>query len=181
MDGLIVLLIIFGVISRISKSNKKKKATEAQRKAEKLSSAQPKPDAAKIPYTREEWAQFLKEDGTPKAKAQPKPAVKQEDVVKVVAAALQKQKAQAIQQRAAAPSREATGSIALDPRQSVEGETEAEHAEHRRRAEAEEALRDSAQEARSAVAAMNLQALRSAIVMKEILDKPVSLRPRGRR
>lgn len=182
MDGLIVLLIIFGVISRISKSNKnKKKATEAQRKAEKPSSAQPKPDAAKIPYAREEWAQFLKEDGTPKAKAQPKPAAKPEDMVKVVAAVLQKRKAQVAQQRAAAPLREATGSIVLDPRQGVEGETEAEHAAHRRRAEAEEALRDSAQEARSAVAAMNLQALRSAVVMKEILDKPVSLRPRCRR
>ena len=182
MDGLIVLLIIISVISSIGKSNKKKKkATEAQRKAEKPSSAQSKPDAAKIPYTREEWSQFLKEEGTPKAKAQPKPAAKPEDMVKVVAAVLQKRKAQAAQQRAAAPLREATGSIVLDPRQGVEGETEAEHAVHRRRAEAEEALRDSAQEARSAVAAMNLQALRSAVVMKEILDKPVSLRPRCRR
>ena len=77
--------------------------------------------------------------------------------------------------------REATGSIAPDPRQGVEGETEAEHAAHRLRAEAAEALRDRAEENRQALAAMNLQALRSAVVMKEILDKPVSLRPRGRR
>ena len=183
LDGLIVLLIIIGVVSSISKSGKKKKkAAEAQRKAERPASAQPKAGATKIPYTREEWAQFLKEEGVPEPKAQPKPAAaKLEDVAKATAAILQKRRAQSAQQGVAAPAREAAGSIAPDPRQGVEGETEAEHAAHRLRAEAAEALRDRAEETRQALAAMNLQALRSAVVMKEILDKPVSLRPRGRR
>ena len=182
LDGLIALLIIIGVVTSISKSSKKKKATEAQKRAEKPSPAQPKAGATKIPYTREEWAQFLKEEGVPEPKAQPKPAAaKLEDVAKVSAAILQKRRAQAAQQGVAAPACEAAGSIAPDPRQGVEGETEAEHAAHRLRAEAAEALRDRAEETRQALAAMNLQALRSAVVMKEILDKPVSLRPRGRR
>ena len=92
MDGLIVLLIIIGVISSISKSNKKKKkAAEAQRKAEKPSSAQSKPDAAKIPYTREEWAAFLKEEGVPEAVVQPKPAT-----AKAAAPAPKKRRAKAV-------------------------------------------------------------------------------------
>ena len=62
MDGLIVLLIIIGVVTSISKSSKKKKAAEAQRKAEKPAPAQPKAGAVKIPYTREEWAEFLKRE-----------------------------------------------------------------------------------------------------------------------
>ena len=194
LDGLIVLLIIIGVVSSISKSGKKKKkAAEAQKKAEKSASAQPKAGATKIPYTREEWAQFLKEEGVPETRAQinsaaaktqeaAKPtAAKPEDVARVATAILQKRKAQAAQPSVAAPVREAAGSIALDPTQGIEGETEAEHAAHRLRAEAAQALRDSAEETRQALAAMNLQTLRSAVVMKEILDKPVSLRPRGRR
>ena len=181
LDGLIVLLIIIGVVTSISKSNKKKKAAEAQRKAEVPSPAQPKAGTSKIPYTREEWEQFLKEEGVPKPKAQPKPAAaKPEDVAKVAAAAPQKRKASAPQMNVAAPVHEATGSIALDPRQSIEGETEAEHAAHRLRAKREDMRIGVERAAEQALAEVNLQTLPSAVVMKEILDKPVSLRPRRR-
>ena len=181
LDGLIVLLIIIGVVTSISKSGKKKKAAEAQKKAAKAFPAQPKAGTTKIPYTREEWEQFLKEEDIPKPKAQPKPAAaKPEDVAKAAAAVLQKRRAQAAQQNVAAPVREASGSIALDPKQSVEGETEAEHAAHRLRAKQEEQRIHVERAAEQALAEVNLQTLRSAVVMKEILDKPVSLRPRRR-
>ena len=181
MDGLIVLLIIIGVVTSISKSNKKKKAAGAQRKVEQPSPAQPKAGTTKIPYTREEWEQFLKEEDIPRPKAQPKPAAaKPEDGAKAAAAVLQKRRAQAAQQNVAAPVCEVSGSIALDPKQSVEGETEAEHAAHRLRAKQEEQRIHVERAAEQALAEVNLQTLRSAVVMKEILDKPVSLRPRRR-
>ena len=73
-----------------------------------------------------------------------------------------------------------TGSIAPNSLQSVEGETEAEHAAHRLRAAQEEQRIHIERAAEQAQMEVNLQALRSAVVMKEILDKPVSLRPRRR-
>ena len=85
VDGLIAVLIIIGLVTSISKSGKKKNAAAAQKRAEAPSPAQPKPSAVKIPYTREEWEQFLKEEGIPKPKAQPKPAAaKPEDVAKAL-------------------------------------------------------------------------------------------------
>ncbi|MDO5323094.1 MAG: hypothetical protein Q4G06_03685 [Clostridia bacterium] len=176
MDGLIALLIIIGVVTSISKSGKKKKAAEAQRKAEKPSPAQPKASATKIPYTREEWEQFLA-DAEGEAAAKPAPAKKA-----AAKPAAQKRKVSAPQMNVAAPAPAAmsTGSIALDPKQSVEGETEAEHAVHRLRAAQEDMRIGVERAAEQAFAEVNLQALRSAVVMKEILDKPVSLRPRRR-
>ena len=175
MDGLIALLIIIGVVTSISKSSKKKKATEAQKRAEKPSPAQPKAGATKIPYTREEWAAFLKEEGVPEAVVQPKPAA-----AKAAAPAPKKRRAKAVQSVADAPNAASTGPIAPDPRQGVEGETEAEHAAHRLRAEREEARIQVEHAAEQVQTEINLQTLRSAVVMKEILDKPVSLRPRRR-
>ena len=177
MDGLIALLIIIGVVTSISKSSKKKKAAEAQRKAERPSPAQPKASTTKIPYTREEWAQFLAEAES-EAAAKPVTPKKAEAKPATPKAAPQKREAQAVPQSVAAPV--STGSIALDPKQSVEGETEAEHAAHRLRAEREEARIQVERAAEQVQTEINLQTLRSAVVMKEILDKPVSLRPRRR-
>ena len=182
LDGLIALLIIIGIVTSISKSSKKKKAAEAQRKAERPAPAQPKAGAVKIPYTREEWAEFLKEEGVPEAVVQPKPTAQPEKAVKAAAPATQKRRAKVVQAVAAAPkpAPATTGSIALDPRQGVEGETEAEHAAHRLRAEREEARIQIERAAEQVQTEVNLQTLRRAVVMKEILDKPVSLRPRRR-
>ena len=181
LDGLIALLIIIGVVTSISKSSKKKKATEAQKRAEKPSPAQPKAGATKIPYTREEWEQFLA-DAEGEAAAKPAPAMKAAAKPAAPKPAPQKRKASAPQMNVAAPAPAAmsTGSIALDPRQSVEGETEAEHAAHRLRAAQEDMRIGVERAAEQALAEVNLQTLRSAVVMKEILDKPVSLRPRRR-
>ena len=174
MDGLIVLLIVIGVIARISKSNKKKKAAEAARRQEQ---------AEKIPYSREEWDAYLKAEGIParpKAKAKPAAAVPTAPAKPVKAQA--KPAAQPVKAAAApipaTPSAPGTGSIRMDPSQGVEGETVAEHSMHRQRAAQAEAQAQIEQEALQALRAANLQALRNAVVMKEILDKPVALRPR---
>ena len=181
LDGLIVLLIIIGVVTSISKSNKKKKAAAAQKRAEVPSPAQQKAGPTKIPYTREEWEQFLA-DAEGEAAAKPAPAKKAAAKPAAPKPAPQKRKANAPQMNVAAPAPAAmsTGSIALDPRQSVEGETEAEHAAHRLRAAQEDMRIGVERAAEQALAEVNLQTLRSAVVMKEILDKPVSLRPRRR-
>lgn len=177
LDGLIALLIIIGLVTSISKSNKKKKAAQAQKAAKPAAQA----GEVRIPYTREEWAQFLEQEHIPKPKAPPKPAAaKPEDVAKVAAAVLEKHRAQAAQRSVPTPAPAPSGSIAVDANQGVEGETEAEHAAHRMRAARAEARRRSECAEAQAVAQVNLQALRSAVVMKEILDKPVSLRPRRR-
>ena len=173
MDGLIAVLIIIGLVTSIGKSSKKKKAAGAQKSAESPAPAQPKASTTKIPYTREEWAQFLKEaevEAPAPGKAEP------------ARAATQKRRAKAVQRPVSAPVSAAAsaGSIALDSLQSVEGETEAEHAAHRLRTEREEERIQVERAAAQALAEVNLQTLRSAVVMKEILDKPVSLRPRRR-
>lgn len=191
LDGLIALLIIIGIVTSISKSSKKKKAAQAQRKAERPSPAQPKASTTKIPYTREEWEAFLADaDGEAAAepaapkKAEAKPAAKPENATKAAVAAPQKRRAQSVQQSVSAPAPKAAsaggGSIALDPMQGVEGEPEAEHAAHRLRAAREDARIQIERAAEQAQTEVNLQTLRSAVVMKEILDKPVSLRPRRR-
>ena len=173
MDGLIMLLIVIGVIARISKSNKKK-AAEAARRQEQ---------AEKIPYSREEWDAYLKAEGIParpKANAKPAAAVPTAPAKPVKAQA--KPAAQPVKAAAApipaTPSAPGTGSIRMDPNQGVEGETVAEHSMHRQRAAQAEAQAQIEQEALQALRAANLQALRNAVVMKEILDKPVALRPR---
>ena len=173
MDGLIVLLIVIGVIARISKSNKKKAAEAARRQEQD----------EKIPYSREEWDAYLKAEGIParpKAKAKPAAAVPTAPAKPVKAQA--KPAAQPVKAAAApipaTPSAPGTGSIRMDPNQGVEGETVAEHSMHRQRAAQAEAQAQIEQEALQALRAANLQALRNAVVMKEILDKPVALRPR---
>ena len=173
MDGLIVLLIVIGVIARISKSNKKKAAEAARRQEQD----------EKIPYSREEWDAYLKAEGIParpKAKAKPVAAVPTAPAKPVKAQA--KPAAQPVKAAAApipaTPSAPGTGSIRMDPSQGVEGETVAEHSMHRQRAAQAEAQAQIEQEALQALRAANLQALRNAVVMKEILDKPVALRPR---
>ena len=183
LDGLIAVLIIIGLVSSISKAAKKKKKDDgAQRTSERPSPTQPRPSATKIPYTREEWAEFLKEEGVPEAVVQPKSAAQPEKAVQAASPAPKKRREKAVQRGVSAPKAApaATGSIAPDPMQSVEGETEAEHAAHRLRAEREEERIRIERAAEQVLTEVNLQTLRSAVVMKEILDKPVSLRPRRR-
>lgn len=119
----------------------------------------------KLPYTKEEWQKLF---ASPDA-AQAKPIEAQ---------------AGPIEAPVKAPANDKTimtSVITGSDTGAVEGETPLEHAAHRQRVLAEEARihREHAQlrELRSA----NLQKLRSAVVMSEVLGRPVSLRPRGGR
>lgn len=64
---------------------------------------------------------------------------------------------------------------------STQGETAAEHAEHRRRIAAEEERLRLETQRLEDVRRVNLDQLRAAVAMSEVLGKPLSLRPRGRR
>lgn len=61
---------------------------------------------------------------------------------------------------------------------STQGESEAEHAEHRRRIAAEEAARRLEREALRDLREANRDKLRTAVIMSDVLSKPVALRPR---
>ncbi len=63
---------------------------------------------------------------------------------------------------------------------SDEGESDAEHAEHLRKIAQAEARCRAGREAEAARIAQDRQRLRDAIVMREVLDKPVALRARRR-
>ena len=124
VDGIIILLIIFGIFNAITSKNKKK-AEEAKRKAAIPQSAAP-------------------------PRPQPKPA----------------------------PQPAAGLHTELEGYSSFEGESHEEHAEHLRRIEEEEAQRRQEREALDDLREANLDRLRAAVVMSEVLGKPVSLRPR---
>ena len=178
MDGLIALLIIISVVSSIGKSVKKRKEAEARKNAAAPSVEQPKKAPTKIPYTREEWAQFLQVEGIPAAVAKPKEAAKPSETPAAEKPVAPKKRAKkAAQQTVNAP---APKPAVPETHPAVEGETEAEHAAHRQRIEREEIRVHAEHAAAQAITEVNLQALRNAVVMKEILDKPVSLRPRRR-
>ena len=183
MDGLIIILIIFGIISRM---NKKKKKQEEARKAradafeqafaggereiphppqpaepvKKLETALKKiPEPVKkavreeIPFTKEEWDRFL---GNIEGKKPAKKPVPKERI---------------------AEQRPLAEGFSL-PLKSTQGESEKEHRAHLEKiAAAEKKQREQAELARE-IRSMNRQKLRQAIVMSEVLGKPVALRGR---
>ena len=160
MDGLIAIIVIIAIVNALT-SGKKKKAEQAKQKggAQRAAQAkpQPKPKPAprqvRIPYSKEEWNAYLSEinGGAPK-KASPKPAPMPKLVPEI----------QEVFE----------GSI------STQGESDEEHAEHRRRIAEEEAMRRQERDALADLREANLDRLRAAVVMSEVLGKPVSLRPR---
>lgn len=191
MDGLIVVLLILGLVMRISKGNKRKrngrqgggKPSVAERLADALENVAeleseplqrprttetaPKPakEAAekkgavqlKIPYTQEEWSSLLSEKSAPqkptapKAKSVSKPALKPKPLP--------------------AEGRSLEGI-------SFEGEAPQEHAAHTERITREEARIVEEREEQLRLREVNLQRLRSAVVMSEVLGKPIALRRR---
>ena len=154
MQGLIPILIVIAIINMLTSGNKKKKAQERRRAENNTGPApQPKPPTRdRVPYTKEEWAAYLNglDKNAPSKKA--KPAKKPQPIVELHA--------------------EPEGSI------STQGESDEEHAEHRRRIAAEEAMRQQEHETLRELREANLEKLRAAVVMSEVLGKPVSLRPR---
>ena len=63
---------------------------------------------------------------------------------------------------------------------STQGESRAEHAQHRRRILEEEARLQAEKDALEELRSANLEKLRSAVIMSEVLGKPVALRGRRR-
>ena len=174
MDGLIVLLVIFGIINAITSKNKKEKQakksaaqaqafesaipkaqTKAKPRPQPKAKPQPKPKAderqTRLPFTREEWKAYLNELSeelvATKAASSSKPAYDEGE-------------------------RFHEGFI------STQGESAEEHAEHRRRIAEEEAQRHQELEALNDLRHANREKLRAAVVMSEVLGKPVALRPR---
>ncbi|MBP3409442.1 MAG: hypothetical protein J6J78_08460 [Clostridia bacterium] len=163
MDSLIGILVLIGIFSSLSKKKKK----QAQKQADRQQAPKPaKPSAqAKIPFTKDEWTAFLTDMEKQEKKHRAKPAKPA---------------------RAAKPVKAPAPVLHLDHDEpegtiSTQGESAAEHAEHRQKILAEEAKLREQQQTLQELRHLNRQKLRSAVVMSEVLGKPVSLRPRGYR
>lgn len=177
MDSLIALIVIIAIFNALTSSGRRRKREERTRAQADPRGAQPqaartpaREGRAHAPYTREEWARYMRDidpmkvgqasNAAPaRGKAAPAP---REDL------------------RPAAPKVVAPAPVEIPSEGSVstQGESAEEHAEHQRRAAAEEAERRQAHEALRDLRAANRDRLRAAIVMSEVLNKPVSLRPR---
>jgi len=182
LNSLVGLLILFAIFS-ISSSKKKKKAQAAaqrnnasKRAQQILDQARQNEQSGKVPYTRNEWQTFLNNLETAAPAEQPSKPI-QPTAPKPVQPKASKQ---------AVPAAQAPLLNALqhdDPEGSIstQGETEAEHAGHHRKILEEESRLMEEHETLRELRRLNLQKLRSAVVMSEVLNKPVSLRSRGAR
>lgn len=85
-------------------------------------------------------------------------------------------------QAAAKPAVTAVAAMATAPEGSLstQGEQPLEHARHQARVAAREAQLRRERESMEALRNLRLEKLRAAVVMSEVLGKPVALRPRGR-
>ena len=161
MSGLIpILAILFILNAATSGSRKKKKQQAAQKSNAQQAAAQPKQKPKpvprqprkgvqqRIPFTKEEWKAYLNELGEEVAPKVTAPLAYDED------------------------------HIAGEGFISTQGESIEEHAEHRRKIAEEEARFHEERAALSDLRNANLEKLRTAVVMSEVLGKPVALRPR---
>ena len=154
MDGLIALFIIIGIVNAVTSSYKKKKR-EAEKRA----------------FRAARQAQAVQTP--PKAAAQTAGEFIPPSEVAPRSEAARPAQPQVVAPRPAEAVRDGEG------RTSTQGESEAEHDEHRRQVRAEEARLRQAREALRDSRAEYLRKLRTAVVMSEVLNKPVSLRPRA--
>ena len=153
MDGLIGILILIGIFSSFSKSKKKKAQKQAAKGQVSVMKSQKTVGQTKIPFTKEEWNDYLadmKQPDRSKAAKAPEPMLLSDHD-------------------------EPEGTV------STQGESTEEHAGHHQKILAEEARMQEVQETLQELRHMNRQKLRQAVVMNEVLGKPVSLRPRGYR
>ena len=154
MDALIVLLVIGGLIVSLVK-----KAGAKRKKSDSAQTPEPKAESGeRIPYTKEEWAKYLASQGIARGKANP-------------AAQTAKPAAQTAPRVPKAPVA-AASAVGVQ----IEGESEAEHGEHIRRILAGEAEARQRCETARELRRVNRERLRSAIVLREILDPPISMR-----
>lgn len=186
MGDLIGLLIIIG-IGAISSSLKRKK--QQQKHADKTRAFQEAAQSieeGKARVNRQELAGMLQAQLN--KQTPPKAAPRQQVQIEKIPAAPKAKAAAPVAKppapkKAAPPAKKIAPMLFLDndaPEGSIstQGENPAEHARHRQKVLAEEEQLRLEHQALQEVRSMNLQKLRTAVVMSEILDKPVSLRPR---
>ena len=198
MDWIIVVLIIIGIVSR---SNKKKKQTQRRQQqawqdAAAAMDAAEKPKGHIPPKVRTEISSFVKELGSD-VLDNGIPTVR--EAVQEIRGALPTKKPPrpSMPKKAAPqPAAPAAGSLHYQPAcyepmaaqrltaqrlttVHPEGETHEEHAAHVERIRAGEQQLQAAQSREEILRSVNLKNLRTAVIMSEVLGKPVSLRPRG--
>lgn len=186
MDGLFGLLIVI-VIAAVASSNKKKKAARARDAAQrafdqahaakasaKRDPAEAEPQESSAAKLRAARAARLSEQAElePPRPAQPRVRVRPGSAVV---------KSGSLHAAEAEGSASVQGTSFNQGSLSTQGEDAAEHAEHRRRIAAEEERLRLETQRLEDMRQVNLDKLRAAVVMSEVLGKPVSLRPRGRR
>lgn len=192
MDGLISILIIIGLAAFSSSRKKKKKAQEkATARDRAFKEASQTIEQAKIPFSREEWDALLKaqkpsEDAAKPKAAPAKPRAKPAKPAKPANTAKPANAAKPAEPRPAPVVPAATPALRIEDDApegtvSTQGESIAEHAAHVARIHAEESRLLQTQQMLQTLRGLNRQKLRDAVVMSEILGKPVSLRPRGYR
>ena len=152
-------VIIVIIISAIASSNKQKKKAQKQKQSQcnQRQNTSPK----KIPFSKDEWEAYLKEQAH---------QIKTPPAAKPISQAPSKP-APALHPEHDEPE----GTV------STQGESAEEHARHRQKLLAEEQARREQHETLRQLQHMNTQKLRAAVVMSEVLGKPVSLRNRNHR
>lgn len=177
MDALLSILMIAALVA-LGSSNRKKQARKASARRnnghaeanESIRLAQ-----QKMPLSKEDWITFLKEQSqsmpqSPKKKVISKAEHTSQSSKKASTPKRERNKAaKAAPQKNAAP-------LPFEGSISTQGESAAEHAVHMAKIHSEEEkLRQQEQTLRQ-IRNLNQQKLREAVIMSEVLGKPVSLR-----
>lgn len=178
MDSLIGILILIGIFSSFSKKKKQKAQKQTAQTQSPVPQPAPKPEKlsgqTKIPFTKEEWDAFLEDVEQQEKTPAPQPA-KSVKAVKPAKAVKAAKAAKIPDPVLLLDHDEPEGTV------STQGESAAEHAEHQQKVLAEEARLREHHETLQELRHLNRQKLRSAVVMSEVLGKPVALRPRSYR
>lgn len=185
MDGLIVVLLILGLVARISK--KKKNSGNARRGgaargvAEKITDAletagKKAAKQAKIPYMKEEWSQYLRQSAAEEDERAPIEPIQAAEPAAKIAPPPSAPGAKPVSR----PIRPKPAPARSETEAPHEGESWREHAAHLARIAREEEKIARRLEEIKRLRDVNLEKLRSAVVMSEVLGKPMALRGNNR-
>ena len=179
MDALIVLIVIGAFILSLTKKAKRPKQQNAD--AEKTVPTKPA-QAQKIPYTKAEWNEYLRAQGIAQKQTAAAPA---RPAAAAQAASAERDSDHDARVRPSAPpagSREMVERMhravecGMPGSVSAQGESEAEHAEHLQKMREDDLQTRMQSETLRELRQMNRARLRQAVVVREILDRPVSMR-----
>lgn len=173
--GLLVFICIFAV----SASKKKKKSREKNDPPQRTSSAQKSSFQTKFPFSKDEWTNFLKELESNEGAQSPRPS-------KGKPAPAKQNDATPAKRTSPEPAEPAVSVLTVPPEHaegaiSTQGESDAEHELHLKQVRDAEQAQQEEHEALLELRRMNREKLRSAVVMSEVLGRPVSLRSRAHR